>query len=147
MCRVHRQTNNNPGQQGQQSPQICVYCGSTEHSSSNCCRRPWENREQPHSTPNSLRRDHQANSKILENATGRTASTDVNTQGHPHQSQSQRFNSKKLRNTRPNNNSPYYYRNNNQNYDYRKLQRQPHARFDERYNQRYSSPVFPQHLH
>ena len=37
-----------------QSPQICVYCGSTEHSSSNCHRRPWDNREQPHSTPEFL---------------------------------------------------------------------------------------------
>ena len=31
----------------------------------------------------------------------------------------------------------------NYNYDYRELQRQPHARFDERYNHRYSPPVFP----
>ena len=34
-------------------------------------------------------------------------------------------------------------KNTNYNYDYRELQRQPHARFDERYNQRYSPPVFP----
>ena len=74
-CAGFTETNNNQGQQGQQSPQICVYCGSTEHSSSNCHRRPWDNREQPHSTPDSLRRDQQANSKILGNATGRTAST------------------------------------------------------------------------
>ena len=143
MCRVHRQTNNNPGQLGQQSPQICVYCGSTEHSSSNCHRRPWNNREQPCSTPDSLRRDHQANSEILGNATGRAACTDANTQAHPHQFQSQRSNSENLRNMRPNNNSSHYYRNNNDNYDYRESQIQPHARFDERYNQRYSPPVFP----
>ena len=86
MCRAHRQTNNNPGQQDQQSPQICVYCGSPEHSSSNCHRRPWDNREQPNSTPNFLRRDQQANSKILGNATGRTASMGANTQAHPPQS-------------------------------------------------------------
>ena len=86
MCRAHRQTKNNPGQQDQQSPQICVYCGSTEHSSSNCYRRPWNNREQPHSTPNSLRRDQQVNSKILGNAAGRTASMGANTQAHPPQS-------------------------------------------------------------
>ena len=145
MCRVHRQTNNNPGQQGQQSPQICVYCGSTEHSSSNCHRRPWDNREQPCSAPNSLRH-HQANSIISGNATGRTASMDANTQAHPHQSQSQRSNSEKvrnMRNMRPNNNSSHYYRNNNHNYDYRESQRQPHTRFDKRYNQRYSPPAFP----
>ena len=53
MCRVHRQTNNNQGQQGQQSPQICVYYGSMEQSLFNCHRRPWDNREQPCSTPDS----------------------------------------------------------------------------------------------
>ena len=46
-------------------------------------------------------------------------------------------------NTGPNNKSSQYYRNNNHNYDYRESQRQPHARFDKRYNQRYSPPVFP----
>ena len=143
MCRAHRQTNNNPCQQDQQSPQICVYCGSTEHSSSNCCRRPWDNREQPHSTPDSLRRDQQANSKISGNATGRTASMGANTQAHPPQSQSQRSNSKNLRNMGPSNSSSHYYRNNHHNYDYRESQRWPHTRFDERYNQRYSPPVFP----
>ena len=55
MCRAHRQVTNNQGQHDQKSPWICIYCGSIEHSSSNCCRRPWDNREQPHGTPNSLR--------------------------------------------------------------------------------------------
>ena len=32
MCRAHRQASNNQGQQGQTSPQICIYCGSIEHS-------------------------------------------------------------------------------------------------------------------
>ena len=108
MCRVCRQTNNNQGEQGQQSPHICVYCGSTEHSSSNCCRRPWDNREQPCSTPDSLRRDQQANSKISGNATGRTASMGANTQVHPPQSQSQRSNSENLGNTGPNKKSSQY---------------------------------------
>ena len=36
MCRAHRQASNNQGQQGQTSPQICIYCGSIEHTSSNC---------------------------------------------------------------------------------------------------------------
>ena len=85
MCRDCRQTNNR-SQQGQQSPLICVYCGSIEHNLSNCCRRPWDNREQPHSTPDSLRRNQPSNSKILGNATGNTASTGANTHGHPCQS-------------------------------------------------------------
>ena len=135
MCRAHRQATNNQGQQGQQSPQICVYCGSIEHSSSNCHRRPWDNREQPCGTPKSLRKDQQANSEILGNAMGRTAPTGANTQGHPPQPQSQRSN------TGHDNKSSQYYRN--YNYDYRESQRQPHTRFDERYNQRYSPPVFP----
>ena len=135
MCRACRQAANNQGQQGQQSPQICVYCGSIEHSSSNCHRRPWDNREQPCGTPKSLRKDQQANSEILGNAMGRTAPMGANTQGHLPQPQSQRSN------TGHDNKSSQYYRN--YNYDYRESQRQPHARFDKRYNQRYSPPVFP----
>ena len=86
MCRVCRQSNNN-GQQGQQSPVICVYCGSGEHSSANCHRRPWDDREQPHGTPNSLRRNQPSNPKIPGNATGNPASMGANT--HRHSSQSQ----------------------------------------------------------
>ena len=142
MCRVHRQSNNN-GQQGQQSPMICVYCGSAKHSSANCHRRPWDNREQPCGTPNSLRRNQLSNSEILGNATGKAASTGANTHGHSSQSQFQRTNSKILGNSRPNNRSSQFFRNTNNNFNYRKLQRQPHARFDERYNQRYSPSVFP----
>ena len=55
MCRARRQATNNQGQQGQRSLQICIHCGSMEHNSSNCQRRPGNNREQPHSTPESSR--------------------------------------------------------------------------------------------
>ena len=142
MCRVCRQSNNN-GQQGQQSPVICVYCGSAKHSSANCCRRPWDNKEQPHDTPYYLRRNQPSNSKISGNATGNTASTSANTHGCLSQSQFQRSNSKNSGNSKPNNRSSQFFRNTNNNFDYRESQRQPHARFDERYNQRYSPPVFP----
>ena len=111
MWRAHRQTNDR-SQQGQQSPLICAYCGSIEHSSSNCHRRPWNNREQPCSTPNSLRRTSHPILKIQEIL---DQTTDIHC----------------------------LPKNTNYNYDYRELQRQPHARFDERYNQRYSPPVFP----
>ena len=60
MCRVHR---HNKGQQGQQSPLICVYCGSVKHSSANCHRRPWDNSKQPCGTPDSLKRNQPSNSK------------------------------------------------------------------------------------
>ena len=90
-----------------------------------------------------MRRDQQANSKILGNAAGRTASTGANTQVHPPQSQFQRSNSKISGNTGSYKKPSQYFRNNNLNYNYRESQRQPHARFDERYNQRYSPPVFP----
>ena len=143
MCRAHRQANNNQGQQDQQNPQICIYCGSIEHSSSNCHRRPWDNRQQLHSTPDSLRRDQQANSKNSGSTAGRTGSTGANTWGYPTQSQFQRSNSEISGNIGPNNRPSQSYRNNNYNYDYRESQRQPHTRFDERYNQRYSPPVFP----
>ena len=141
MCRAHRQSNNK-GQQGQQRPPICVYSGSAKHSSSNCCRRPWDNREQPCCTPESLKRNQLSNSKILGNATGNTASTGYSTHGRSSQSQFQRSNSEILRNFGPNNRSSQCFRTTNNNSDYRELQRQPHARSDERYNQRYSPPVF-----
>ena len=69
----------------------------------------------------------------------------ANMQVHPPQSQSQRSNSENSGNTGPNSKSSQYYRNNNYNYNYnyRESQGQPHTRFDERYNQRYSPPVFP----
>ena len=72
-----------------------------------------------HGTPKSLRKDQQANPKILGNAMGRAAPPGANT-GHDGK-------------------SSQYYRN----YNYRESQRQPHTRFDERYNQRYSPPAFP----
>ena len=141
MCRVYRQSNNN-GQQGQQSPVICVYCGSAKHSSANCHRRPWDNREQPCGTPDSLRRNQPSNSEISRNATGNTASMGANTHRCSSQSQFQRSNSKYLGNSRPNNKSSQFFRNTTNNFDYRQLQRQPHTRFDERYNQRYSPLYF-----
>ena len=101
MCRAHRQTNNK-GQQGQQSPLICVYCGSIEHRSSNCCRRPWDNREQPCSRPDSLSRNQLSNSKILGNTASSTASMCTNTHRHSSQSQYQRSNSEIFGNSRPN---------------------------------------------
>ena len=134
MCRAHRQSTNNQGQQGQRSPQICVYCRSIEHSSSNCHRRPWDNRELPQGTPKSLRKNQQANPKILGSATGKAAPMGANTQEHPPQPQSQRSH------TGHDGKSSQYYRN--YNYDYRKSQRQPHTRFDERYNQRYKQTHF-----
>ena len=146
MCRVHRQSNNN-GQQGQQSPVICVYCGGAEHSSANCRRRPWDNREEPHATPDSLRRNQPSNSEISGNTTGDSAPMGVDTHGHSSQSQYQRVNSKNLGKAGPNIRSSQSWRNTNNNFDYRESQRQPHARFDERYNQRYSPLYFHQPHH
>ena len=53
----------------QQSPTICVYCGGMDHNSSQCCNRPWDNREQPCSTQEDLRNQEfqHANGKILGN--------------------------------------------------------------------------------
>ena len=50
MCRA-------PRQHSQQSPSICMYCGSADHSSAHCHNRPWDNREQPHGTPDALRNE------------------------------------------------------------------------------------------
>ena len=130
-CAGLRQNNNN-GQKGQQSPVICVYCGSAEHSSTNCHRRPGDNREQPHDTPNLLKRNQPSNSKISGNANGNTASTGANTHGHSSQSQFQRSNSKNLGNSRSSNRFSRSFRNTNNNFDNRESQRQPHARFEKR---------------
>ena len=34
---------------------LCIYCGSTNHTSSNCHNKPNDNREEPRSTPRDLR--------------------------------------------------------------------------------------------
>ena len=44
MCRAPRQ-----------SSIMCIHCGSADHRSGNCPRNPWDNREQPHGTPDTLR--------------------------------------------------------------------------------------------
>ena len=93
--------------------------------------------------PISLKRNQPSNSKIPGNATGNTASTGANTHRYSSQFQFQRSNSKNSGNSGPNNRSSQFFRNTTNNFDYRESQRQPHARFDERYNQRYSPPVFP----
>ena len=64
---------------------------------------------------------------------------DANTHGCLPQSQYQRSNSENLG---PNNKPSKSSRYTNYNYNYRELQRQPQARFDKRYNQSYSPPVF-----
>ena len=90
-----------------------------------------------------LRRNQPSNSEISGNATSNTASMSANTHRHSSQSQFQRSNSENSGNSGPNNRSSQFFRNTTNNFDYRASQRQPHARFDERYNQRYSPPVFP----
>ena len=101
--------------------QICVYCGSTEHRSSSCHRRPWGNREQPHSTPDSLRRDQQANSKILEAPlVGHLLWVPLHWDTH----RSSNITGPIPKNLGPNTKTSPYYRNNNYNYDYRESQRQ-----------------------
>ena len=75
--------------------------------------------------------------------TGSTSSMGANTHGHPPQSQYQRSNSENLGNPGPNNRPSQSSRHANYNFDYREPQRQPHARFDEGYNQKYSPTVFP----
>ena len=63
MCRAPRNT-------PQQSPVMCLYCGSSEHSTTQCHNRPWDNREQPCRTAEETRqqRFQQANGKSLGNA-------------------------------------------------------------------------------
>ena len=53
----------------QQSPSICMYCGSADHSSAHCHNRPCGNREQPRGTPDTLRNEQNqlADTEILGN--------------------------------------------------------------------------------
>ena len=82
MCRAPRQATRN--QQSQQSPSICIYCGSTDHSSVNCLKRPWGNREQLCGTPDALRnqQNQPSNTKISRNSPGNAAVTGANTCEH-----------------------------------------------------------------
>ena len=70
MCRVCKQT-------PQQSPANCVYCGSTEHSSLQCHKRPWDNREQSCCRSEALRNQEFqcANNEILGNAGFQSSNT------------------------------------------------------------------------
>ena len=81
MCRAPKQT-------PQQSPAICMYCGSTEHSSTQCHNRPWDNREQPHIMVEAhTNKEFQcANGEILRN----TGFQSSNTQGRASQPHSHR---------------------------------------------------------
>ena len=47
MCRVPAKTGT--------STIICIYCGSVDHISGRCCKKPNNNREEPRSTPRDLR--------------------------------------------------------------------------------------------
>ena len=77
-------------QQSQQSLSICVYCGSVEHSLATCHKRPWDNREQPCGTPDTLRnqQNQPSNTIILETTPGNVTFMGSNTHGHSSQSQS-----------------------------------------------------------
>ena len=91
MCRASKQT-------PQQSPVICVYCGSAEHSSSQCHNRPWGNREQPHSTLEALKNQEFqcVNGEISGNNNRNTGFQSLNTQGWASQLHLQRLYSKIL---------------------------------------------------
>ena len=76
MCRIPKSSN--------PSPVICIYCDNTDHKSSNCPNKPWDNREEPQSTPESLRnqQDQQANTEISGSATGNAPSSGMENQGN-----------------------------------------------------------------
>ena len=174
MCRAPKQT-------PQQSPTICVYCGSPEHSSSQCHNRLWDNREQPHITLEAPRNQEfqHANAKILGN-TGFQPSNAHGMAGQPHlhRSHSKISGSASSYQLSNNANSQFSRGNQNHNNDQRRNistgsgrhslreqqqnqhannsssnfrnygyqlrgPAQSHARFDGRYNQQYSPPIYP----
>ena len=107
----------------QQRFSICVYCDSADHSSAHCCNRPWENREQPHGTPDALRNQEKqwTDTKILGDDHGNAALPASNTQGWPGQSHLERYNTKISGNSRShhsnNQSGSNFSRCNQNNYD------------------------------
>ena len=102
----------------QQSPAICVYCGSSEHISSQCCNRPWDNREQPCSMPEPLRNQEfqHDNSEM----SGNTGFQSANSQGQTSQPHLHRLYSEILGNDgsyEPNNNTSSQFSRGNQNHN------------------------------
>ena len=187
MCRAPRQT-------AQQSPAICIYCGGTDHSSAQCHNRPWDNREQLHGTPESLKNQEFqcANSKISGNNKRNAGFHTPNTQRQPgqpiHKGPTVKFweildltiqiiiqiltfpgETRPLQHdprgnisagsgrdstragsgrdsTREGQHSQYTNQPNSNFRDYGYNQQrgaQSHTRFDERYNQKYSPPIYP----
>ena len=111
MCRA-------PKQIPQQSVVICMYCGSSEHSSSQCHNRPWDNKDQPCITPEAIRdQEFQcANGEIL----GSKGFQSSNTQGRADQPHSHRSYSEILGSVgsyQPNNNANSQFSRGNQNHN------------------------------
>ena len=147
-----------------------------EHSSSQCCNRPWDNREQPCSMPEALKNQEFqcAYSEILGSNNRSTGFQVPNTQGWAGQPHLHRFyheilgnssshfsrvnqnqyNGDHRRNTSAGSGRHFTRDQQNQysnqfnsnfiNYGYNQQRGvQSHIRFDERYNQQYSPPIYP----
>ena len=126
---------------------VCIYCGKSNHSSANCRYRPKDNQEEPRQTPDALKTGATSENvtSVSRNQTGpapRTANNnpfshiDGRGQNH-HYGGPQRPHHREQNSTAPRGEQTD---NNNQNFPPR---RQQHAYFDEGYNRRYSSPMFP----
>ena len=138
---------------------MCVYCGRTEHSSIQCRNR----RISPEAT-----RDQEfqcTNSKISGKA-GFQSTNNQRTVSQPHTHRSYSEISGSTGSYQPNNHNSQFSRGNQnhssrhpareqncydnnssssfRNYEHQlRLPTQSHARFDERYNQQYSPPIYP----
>ena len=97
-----------------------IYCGNTDHISSQCCNRPWHNREQPHSTLEALSNQEfqNVNREILGNNNRNTGFQAQNIQGQTSQPHLQRSYSEISGNSSShclNNDSNSYFSRGNQN--------------------------------
>ena len=139
MCRA---TRHGPG-----SP-VCIYCGKSNHSSTNCRYRPKDNRKEPRQTPDALKTGATSIklTSASRNQTGPALHTTNNNpfshidgrgQNNQHYGGPQRPHHREQSGAAPRGEQTD---NSNQNFPPR---RQQHAYFNEGYNRRYSPPMFP----
>ena len=130
---------------GPRSP-VCIYCGKTNHSSAYCRYRPRDNQEEPKHTPDILKTGttgknlasaarhqtgpthHKINSNPFSHIDRRGQNQHY---GGPQRSQPREQSTAALRGEQTDNNPKFPPR------------RQQHTHFNEGYNRRYSSPMFP----
>ena len=139
MCRAPPKSSPTPSPQ----PVICIYCGSSDHSSMECSNHPQDNREEGHApspAPNRYNREKQqksavASSKISQKSNGRSRNNDKPRTPSDNQQRPKTARQQPQQSTqgkRNNNQNSFPYR------DYRYNNQLRQTRFNKKQNQMYS---------